>query len=429
MLYRHVLAFYLSIVSLGSHLAMAEDWTLESALAAAELHSPTVDRVEATLEVARLARCEMISRLGPSVSVGASYTLNDQEVTTTLPAGVNAMGQPITQEVVIVPEEQRSTSLTVTMPLFDPPSYLAIRQSFQHLSATRADVDDQKSMFRLVVAGAYLDVVVADARYQVAQQDLEVVDQRWQQIQARADVGRERHSAVLRAESEKLAAAASTTAAKIQAEANRKILAIYLGQEITGNLKDIAAPPNFLATSEMIEGTPAVQAARARREVAAASRTQSWSSLLPRVDGRIVYNLADETFQNPDGESWAASVNGSWTLFNSGGRTLAGIKAGANLDVAEAAYREVVEKTTRDIFSAQAAAQAASEQVVVAEARVKVAEAAAAETLADYDVGAALLVDVQAADVALAQARMARVEAQAALARASLSLAHLSGRL
>lgn len=429
MLFRSTRIIYLSIVSLTSQTALAEDWTLEKVLATAEAHSPTEDRIHATLDAARLARWETVTRLGPTLSVGASYTLNDQEVTTTLPAGVDATGQPVTQELVIVPEEQRGASVVVSMPLFDPPSYLAIRQASRNLAATEAEGEDQASLFRLVVAGAYLDVVVADARYDVAVQDLERVNQRWQQITARAEVGSERHSAVLRAEADRLGAVQSSAAARIQAEASRDILAIYVGEEVKGTLQPIPSPPLMVPTQEMLMANGAVQAALARREMAAASRTQTWVSLLPRVDGRLSYNLADETFQNPDGESWAATVSGTWVLFNSGGRTLAGLKGGANLEVADAAYREVVEKIWRDMVNTQATAQAAAELVGVAEARVKAAEVAAAETRADYEVGAALLVDVQGADVALAQARMAWVEAMAAASRANISLQHLYGRL
>lgn len=415
----------LSLVSLTGS-AWAADWTLERAIQTAEQASPTVERIEATIRSAQISRWETLTRLGPTVTLSGSLLRNDEEVVLTVP-GEN--GQPT--ERIITPLEQASGKLSLTVPLLDPQTYAATAASARTLKATEAEGLDNRALFRLAVAGAYLDAVVAESRLQVSSQTLEVDTQRLKISRARAEVGRERQSAVLVTEAELLSAEQAHREAVARAASAREILSLYVHESVSGSLAPVLLPEKLPEPSpDIVDVHPSVVAARAKVAAAEATRAQAWLSFLPRVDGAFSAQVVDPAgFTSSDGATWSASVTGNWTLFNSGARALNARKASTSLALAEATHAELRETLLRELSRLQADATAAREQVTVAEARVKASERAAQDTRADYEAGRALLLELQSADSALAQARSSHIEAQARALRALLTLQRAYGRL
>lgn len=415
----------LSLVSLTGS-AWAADWTLERAIQTAEQASPTVERIEATIRSAQISRWETLTRLGPTVSVSGSLLRNNEEVILTVPG---EDGQPT--ERIITPLEQASGKLSLTVPLLDPQTYAAAAASARTLKATEAEGLDNRALFRLAVAGAYLDAVVAESRLQVSSQTLEVDTQRLKISRARAEVGRERQSAVLVTEAELLSAEQAHREAVARAASAREILSLYVHESVSGSLAPVLLPEKLPEPSpDIVDAHPSVVAARAKVAAAEATRAQAWLSFLPRVDGAFSAQVVDPAgFTSSDGATWSASVTGSWTLFNSGARALNARKAATSLALAEATHAELRENLLRELSRLQADATAAREQVTVAEARVKASERAAQDTRADYEAGRALLLELQSADSALAQARSSHIEAQARALRALLTLQRAYGRL
>jgi outer membrane protein len=181
-----------------------------------------------------------------------------------------------------------------------------------------------------------------------------------------------------------------------------------------------------------VEHAPAALFAEATAVAARADLLQTRGSLLPSVGLNSFYNnSSNQRFDQATGqlvsESYTAQVTGSYEIF-AGGRRLAQLRAaGAGVDAAEARVREqayvVVLRATETYYAAAAAA----DLVAVADQRLE--RARQQEEFAEnrYELGTATTSDLLRAQIEVANAELAALEARSALRSSSLELGRLVG--
>jgi outer membrane protein len=181
-----------------------------------------------------------------------------------------------------------------------------------------------------------------------------------------------------------------------------------------------------------VEHAPAAVGAEAAARSARADLLQVRGALLPSFGLNSIYsNSSNQRFDQTTGqlvsESYTAQVSGSYEIF-SGGRRLAQLRAaGAGLDAAEARSREQAYVVVLRATEAYYAAAAASDLVAVADQRLERANQQAEFARNRYEVGTATTSDVLRAEIEMANAELAAMEARVALRSTSLELGRLVG--
>jgi outer membrane protein len=181
-----------------------------------------------------------------------------------------------------------------------------------------------------------------------------------------------------------------------------------------------------------VEHAPAALFAEATAVAARADLLQTRGSLLPSVGLNSFYNnSSNQRFDQATGqlvsESYTAQVTGSYEIF-AGGRRLAQLRAaGAGVDAAEARVREQAYVVVLRVTETYYAAAAASDLVEVADQRLE--RARQQEEFAEnrYELGTATTSDLLRAQIEVANAELAALEARSALRSSSLELGRLVG--
>jgi outer membrane protein len=186
------------------------------------------------------------------------------------------------------------------------------------------------------------------------------------------------------------------------------------------------------AISRALDHAPAAVSAEAAARSARADLLQTRGSFLPSVGLSSFYNNSsnqryDQTTGRLVSESYTAQVTGSYEVF-SGGRRWAQLRAaGAGVDAADARHREqeywVALRATETYY----AAAAATDLVSVADQRTERARQQTEFADNRYELGTATTSDVLRAQIELANAELAALEARSSLRVASLELGRLVG--
>jgi outer membrane protein len=181
-----------------------------------------------------------------------------------------------------------------------------------------------------------------------------------------------------------------------------------------------------------LEHAPSALFAEAAATAARADLLQTRGSLLPSLGVSSFYNnSSNQRFDQATGqlvsESYSAQVTGSYEIF-SGGRRLAQLRAaGAGMDAAEARVREQAYVVVLRVTETYYAAAASSDLVAVADQRLERARQQEEFAGNRYELGTATTSDLLRAQIEVANAELAALEARAALRSSSLELGRLVG--
>jgi outer membrane protein len=269
-------------------------------------------------------------------------------------------------------------------------------------------------MFYAAAAGDEL-VLAAQQRSERARQQLSFAE-------ARLQVGTATRSDVLRAELE----VGNAELAVIDAESSRRSARLELGrlmgedeevQPAAGVLPDRAPDlPSVQVLAERAERTaPAAVAARSTSAARRAASLSAITSYLPTLRATGGYDWQAIDFP-PNDQSWSLRLTASIPVFNGLQRETTVTQARVNARVAEARARDAA-------IGARIAAEDAARELGAAERRVEIAGRAVELAREDlrvqeerYQLGNVTILDLQASQLALAEAEVAWVEARQALA-------------
>ncbi|HEX6068586.1 MAG TPA: TolC family protein [Longimicrobiaceae bacterium] len=289
-----------------------------------------------------------------------------------------------------------------------------VASSAEHRAQRFQTILNTERTFYAAAAGDEL-VMAAEQRLARARQQLSFA-------QVRLEVGTATRSDLLRAELE----VGNAELAVLDAESARRSARLQLGRQMgrdeevqpaPGALPDQAPDlPSVEALAERAERTaPTAVAARSTFEARRAASLSSMAAYLPTLRATGGYDWQAIEFP-PDDRSWSLRLIASVPVFNGLQRETAVTQARVNARIASARARDAA-------IGARIAAEDAARELASAERRVEIAGRAVELAREDlrvqeerYQLGNVTILDLQASQLALAEAEVAWVEARQALA-------------
>jgi outer membrane protein len=437
----------LGIACLLTSPTVAQDvLTLDEAIALGLKHSARLAELEARQAGAVAAEAGSAAARLPIVAAQAGYTRTNH----VRPFFVATPGVPARVLYPDVPDNYR-TRLDLQWPIYTAGRADALERAARaEASAVAEDIQAARADLKLEVTRAYWALVTARETEQVVARSLESLDAHVKDLQARLEQGLIPPNDVLTAEAQRsrqrvLAIESANTRGVAEADLRRLIgLAPGPGggQVLNFSFPDFSCQPP--AQCAPIVGTKNPEAKNSRPDPRRLALERRWEAARERADavtaaGRPQLFVAggyDYARPNPRifprvdswEDSWDASVNLSWTLWDGGRRRAEHAEAAAAARAIEARITEFdrqnafeIEARGLELDSARAAITAAEDGIRSAvEARRVVGER--------YSAGVVTSTDVLDAEIAVLQAQLDRTRAVAAARLAEARLERAYGR-
>ncbi len=411
--------------------------TLDAAIARALDASHRVRELNARQEAARATWDARQAADRPQVSVQAGYTRTNHVDQ----FGVGLPGQSFKVIYPDIPDNYR-TRLDVQWPIYSFGRTAALERLAQaEAEASSKDVDVARADLRLDVTRAFWALVTARESVRVLEESVKRMDASLQDVQNRLKVGLVPPNDVLSVQAQRSRQQMLLIQARNQADLVMSDLARLAGLpsdariEPDATLQEAPAPPADLGAlvAEARQARPERQALARRVAEAGQRREAAVAGTRPilGIGGGLDYGRPNPRIFPRLGqfrESWDASINFSWLLWD-GGRTRADIAEatasrraiGERLADFDSVLDVEVRQRWLDLQSSRAAVTAAGDAVSAAtEARRVVADRFAS--------GVATSTDVLDAQVALLQAELDRTQALANVRLAEARLNRAVGR-
>lgn len=328
-------------------------------------------------------------------------------------------------------------SFTLEQPLFAPKAFLGYRMALREARATGLDVSRRQEEVVFRVLAAYLDVLTARERREVAQRALSDAREHRKAAEAMERTGMGLASDVLRSRVALASAEAAAVTAENRLSLARSALALAMGEK-GGGAVDATDPipplPEIGSLEERIraveERRSDLQAFSLRLANADARVALERSGYLPTVGvtGAYRFDGRDGPF-SPDNRTWNVGVGLSWTLFDGLRREAAVAKAAAESAGAKAYLRGAADQAAFEVTEAYLSVDEAQRRVEIARAAVAAAEEGIRLIRARYENHLARFLDLLDAQTALDSARADRVRAGNDLLRSRARLERASGTL
>jgi len=352
--------------------------TLDDALQAAAQRNLDLKALSAQLDQAQEITWKALSLYLPQVSVGASYT-RQEEVKQDYPVGgvAPAGGGPIT--LVTVPIEQQRDGLfglqaNATQTLVSARLFFAIRGARASEKAVTLNLDNGRRQVLFGVARAYYATAALQEALGVTGRLLEIARRQEHDAQVRYGAGAIAKVGLIRAQIDRARAEEDVKRARAQYLSAKVALAALLARDTAF---EVTSPPepSLPATdldplvSQAIKDRPDVLAAREQVGAEKANRSSQWSRYLPDLQAFARYQWANQKGLNQEHDAWYYGLQAQWTFLDGGRRESDIREAGARVVEAESRAegavvraRQEVSQALLDLESARANAQKAREQ-------------------------------------------------------------------
>jgi outer membrane protein len=411
--------------------------TLEEAQMRAREASHRLAEVRARESVAQATVAVRGAADLPTVAAVAGYTRTNHVIPFTVPSSI---GPPR----VLYPDVPNNVNsrLDLQWPIYTGGRTDALERAARaDAAAAGADVSVAQADLRLEVAGAFWAVVTARTTVDVLEQGVARSQAHVADVRQRFAAGLVPPNEIASAEAQESRARMLAIEARNQRDVSMADLARLVGVEAAQPIEPVAtldAPSPAVAGIEPLvagarESRDERRAMERRIESAGELRTAAAAARLPTIAIAGGVDLArpnPRIFPRADrwDDSWDASVNVRWSLWD-GGRTAADVaQATGAIDVARHRLAEFdsvlaveVRQRALDLESGRAAVAAAADAVRAAtEARRVVAER--------YQAGVIAQIEVLDAEYALLQAELDRARALAGIRLSEARLARAIGR-
>lgn len=385
--------------------------TLEDALVSAYRNNPTIRAERARLRATEELKAQAFANALPQVTAQGSYS----SVENTQTRNPSIFGPGGTDTVNLNP---LAGEIVAEQPLFTGFRNLnAIRQARARVRAGGAQLAGVEQDVLQRVATSYLDVVRDLTIFKSTQNNVEVLLRQKREAELRFEVGEVTKTDVAQAEARLQRARSDLARSQAQLAASRAIFAELVG-EAPGELAPVAALPQTPDSIEAAltlarEYAPGVVAAR---ETEAASRRGvaiARGALSPTVSAVASYSYAEEpnTFLRSD-ETFSYGVRASVPIFR-GGLNLSRVREARALADAAAEQVEVAERRAEAAAVASwEALQAARITIMAARAQVAANELALEGVRRESQLGVRTTLDVLDAEQELLNARVSLANAE-----------------
>jgi outer membrane protein len=379
---------------------------------------------EAAEQTSRSQVDEARARLLPSLGVTAAYTRNQFEAVVNVPMGATSV------QAVITPFDQVEGRLALTVPVVDVAAWSSFFGAEDGAEASGQRLRESVLEVQVRVIQAYHALVearaVADAARRAlatSEESLAVVASRTEaglgteldRQRATADVERARQSVAEGELSEALAARQLFAASGLDASSQRVLLEDPLDSE--------APLAGWMASAASM---PAVRAAEAEARAADRARDGAWQALLPTLSASASERLTNATGFNGQASAWALGVTAGWTLDFArpaaiGTRDHQLAAARARLARVERAAETAIHEAWHRVVSLVVRARSARAAQVASQRAAEVARAR-------FEAGTGTQLEVSQAERDVFAAEVVRIQADAALRVARLTLRVRAGR-
>jgi outer membrane protein len=394
--------------------------TLEQAIDLALDHAPAAVAAEASVSAARADLLQTRGSLLPSLAVSSTYN--------------NSSNQRFDQATGQLVSENYAAQLTSSYEVFSGGRRLAqLRAAGAGLDAADARRGEQTYVVVLQATETFYAAAAAADLAAVAEQRLERARQQEEFAANRYELGTATTSDLLRAQIE----VANAELGAMEAQSSLRVSSLELGRlvGVAGGARPADAalpttPPVLPGLDHLIaralDSAPAVRAAEAVRASRRAERLAAFTPYVPslRVTGGYDWFAFDFP---PEQRSWSVRLVASLPVFNGFQREAALMRASAAERAAEAQARDVVIATRVAVESAAQAIELAGHRVRVSERTVELAREDLRVQEERYQIGAATILDLQASQLTLAEAEVARVRARQGLGGAIARLEAILG--
>ncbi len=303
-----------------------------------------------------------------------------------------------------------------------------------NVDAAEARQIQQRYATILSATQTFYEAAAAGDLLAVAQQRVERARQQLDFARTRLDLGTATASDELQAGIE----LANAELAALEAESAQRAAALALAR-VMGVEEEVRPAPGELPShapplpplSELVEraqqSSPAVLAADASRKSVRAQRLSAMTPYLPSV--RLTGGYDWFSYQFPPGQqSWSLRVYASFPLFNGFQREASLERASAQVAVAEAQARDARIAARAQVETARHAVELAERRIQISDRTLALAQENLRVQEERYQIGNATILELEASQVALAEAEVAAVRARQALGGNVAELEAVLGR-
>ncbi|MCI0435022.1 MAG: TolC family protein [Gemmatimonadetes bacterium] len=395
--------------------------TLEEARRLAWLNDPVTVGAESALEIADASRREAFGSFLPSLSMNGIYG--------------NSSNERFDQATGRLVSTSYTAQTNVSYDLFTAGrKLLNYRGATASVAAAEAGLIDARYRTALATTSTFYEVVASAELTTVAQQRLARAKRQLEFANTRLEVGTGTRSDALRAQLE----VSNAELALIDAESAQRSARLALGRRIgvEGEVGAAATllpeqPPALPGVDTLAAwaaaSSPLVTSADAAWAASRSSRTSSYTFWVPTLRMTGGYDWFSPTWP-PVNRSWNLRITASMPLFN-------GFQREAAIQRANAAERSAEARAKDARLGARASAIDAAQQIESASRRVAIARHAVDLAREDlrvqeerYQISAATIIELQASQVALAEAESASILARQQLGVAIATLEAVLGR-
>jgi outer membrane protein len=289
------------------------------------------------------------------------------------------------------------------------------------VAAAEADRVQERFATVLTATQTFYEAAAATDLLTVAHQRVQRAHQQFEFARTRLDLGTATASDELQAGIE----LANAELAELEAESAQRAAALALARVMgveeevrpaPGELPDHAPPLPPLETlvRRAQQSSPSVLAADANRASARAQRLSAMTPYLPSV--RLTGGYDWFSYQFPPGQqSWSLRIYASFPVFNGFQREATLERAAASVAVAEARARDARIAARSDVETARHAVELAERRVRISDRTLALAKENLRVQEERYQIGNATILELEASQVALAEAEVAAVRARQAL--------------
>lgn len=371
--------------------------TLREAVELALRNSPTAVQAEVATDNAQVALRQTLGAFLPSFNLGSTYA--------------NSSNQRFDQATGQLVSQNYSAQATGSFEVFSFGRRFAERRAAgARLESAIAQQTDQEFTVALATTQLFYQVAANGELVRAAQARLERARAQLEFARVRLELGTVTRSDVLRAELE----LGNAELALLDAQVARTTSGLRLGRQI-GVEGEVAAAsdalpvsaPGLPAMTDLIgiaeQAAPPVQAARAGVRDQEAQKWSALSRFAPslRISGGYDWFAFDFP---PSNQSWSYRLSLSLPVFDGFAREATLWRNQAQRRLAEARYRDAVLGARVEVEDTYRRIGAAQQRVRIAERGLELAREDLRVQEERYQLGAATILDLQASQVALADA-------------------------
>lgn len=418
-----------------------EPLTLEEAIARGLKYSARLAELEARQAGAVAAEAGQRAAKLPVMSAQAGFTRTNHVDEFAIFAPVP--GQRIQTIYPDVPNNYRAR-LDLQWPIYTAGRADAlVRAARAEAAAVTEDIQAARADLKLEITRAYWAVVTARESEQVVARSLQSLDVHLKDLRSRLDQGLIPPNDVLTAEAQRareqvLAIEAANRRAVAEADLRRLIGENAGGQPLSLPPQDIWCQQCDVAAGTQLEAgssgsDPERRALERRLEAARERETAVGAAAWPQLFVAGGYDYARPNariFPRQDlwHDSWDASINLSWTLWDGGRRRADTAQASAAARAIEARITEFDRQNAFDVEARRLELDSARAAITAAEQGIRSAVEARRVVGERYAAGVVTSTDVLDAEVAVLQAELDRTRAVASARLAEARLERALGR-